>query len=363
MTQQFSSRILQWFDRYGRKDLPWQQNPTPYRVWISEIMLQQTQVSTVIPYYQRFMSVFPHVQALASAELDQVLALWSGLGYYARARNLYQAAQIIVQQHAGEFPQTLEQAMALPGIGKSTAGAILSLASEQHHSILDGNVKRVLSRFYTVEGWPGHTKVSNRLWHYAEQLTPKHRVAHYNQAMMDLGATVCVRSRPHCTACPLQAQCKAALFNRQAEFPQAKPKQEKPVKQVVMLMLVDKQGCILLQRRPPAGIWGGLLSFPEIGPEQDLKDWCRQQGLAVLQHLDWPVRRHSFSDYHLEMWLKMVKVSQSRDSVMESDQWVWYNSKDQSAKAGIAAPVARLIQELTQDLQNSAAQTKQKVSV
>ncbi|MDH5216496.1 MAG: A/G-specific adenine glycosylase, partial [Gammaproteobacteria bacterium] len=200
---EFSTAILDWFDQHGRKTLPWQQDKSAYRVWISEIMLQQTQVATVIPYYERFMLKFPDVVALADAPQDEVLHLWSGLGYYARARNLHKAAQQVRDEHAGEFPQDFDAVMALPGIGRSTAGAILSLANGQYHSILDGNVKRVLCRFYAVEGWPGQSAVHDRLWSLAEKTTPERRVADYNQAMMDMGATICTRSRPKCDICPI----------------------------------------------------------------------------------------------------------------------------------------------------------------
>ena len=211
----FADRLLGWFDVHGRKDLPWQQDPTPYRVWVSEIMLQQTQVRTVIPYYQRFMQAFPDLRALAAAPLDQVLHHWSGLGYYARARNLHRAAQRIRDDHAGRFPEDIEVVMGLPGIGRSTAGAILSLACGQRHAILDGNVKRVLARFHAVEGWPGKTAVLEQLWALAEAATPQRDVAAYNQAMMDLGATLCRRGTPECVRCPLRTDCRACRQGRQ----------------------------------------------------------------------------------------------------------------------------------------------------
>ncbi len=205
----FAPRLLAWFHEQGRHDLPWQQEPTPYRVWVSEIMLQQTRVATVIPYYERFMAAFPDLAALAAADEEQVLQLWSGLGYYARARNLHRAARIILQQHGGRFPGEFEQVAALPGIGRSTAGAILSLALGQRHPILDGNVKRVLARHFAVAGWPGHSAVARKLWELSERLTPQYQAAAYNQAMMDLGATLCTRTKPDCSRCPLQESCLA----------------------------------------------------------------------------------------------------------------------------------------------------------
>ena len=216
--------MIAWFAQHGRKDLPWQQDPTPYRVWVSEIMLQQTQVRTVIPYYQRFMQAFPDLRALAAAPLDQVLHHWSGLGYYARARNLHRAAQRIRDDHAGRFPEDIEVVMRLPGIGRSTAGAVLSLACGQRHAILDGNVKRVLARFHAVEGWPGKTAVLEQLWALAEAATPQRDVAAYNQAMMDLGATLCRRGTPECPSCPLQSDCRACKLGRQSEFPAPRPR-------------------------------------------------------------------------------------------------------------------------------------------
>lgn len=351
--EKFSQQVLTWFDRYGRKDLPWQIQRTPYRVWVSEIMLQQTQVATVIPYYERFMQAFPTLPDLAQASLDNVLSHWSGLGYYARARNLHKAAQTVVQQYQGVFPEDLQHVMDLPGIGRSTAGAILSLACNQHHSILDGNVKRVLSRFFTVAGWPGHTKVSSQLWQHAETLTPEQRTADYNQAMMDLGAGVCVRSRPKCQQCPLQSGCKAYQHQSQDDYPQSKPKQTKPVKEAVFLMVVKEQQ-VLLEKRPPTGIWGGLLSFPELSTKDKLDLWCADQGLKILRHDTWPVRRHSFSHFHLDMHPKIVwvkpdsKAMASKAKVMDSGQWVWYKEGSKPSQGGIAAPVKRLLEELRQ---------------
>ncbi len=267
--KKFNSAVLAWFERHGRKDLPWQQGLSPFRVWVSEIMLQQTQVATVIPYYQRFMTRFPDLQSLATAPIDAVLHHWSGLGYYARARNLHKTAQMIQHQYQGVFPSSVASLCELPGIGRSTAGAICSIAYQQPAAILDGNVKRVLSRVHAFEGWPGNARVAKQLWEYAETYTPVERTGEYNQAMMDLGATLCLRSKPLCPACPVSQQCKAFQQGNQQDYPGKKPKRKQPVKQVQMLMIQNPRGELLLQHRPPQGIWGGLWSFPELNAEAD----------------------------------------------------------------------------------------------
>lgn len=270
MTDDFAARVLEWYSACGRKALPWQANRTPYRVWVSEIMLQQTQVATVIPYYRRFVDAFPDVAALAGAGLDDVLRHWSGLGYYARARNLHRAARAVVEQHGGRFPERVEDAVALPGIGRSTAGAILSLACGQRHPILDGNVKRVLARYHAVEGWPGKSSVSSELWAHAECHTPHESVAEYNQAMMDLGATVCTRT-PDCDACPVRGDCRARNLGLQRRYPGRREKRAKPRRRTHMaLALFD--GAVYLEKREASGIWGGLWSLPEFVSTADIAD-------------------------------------------------------------------------------------------
>ncbi|HVT35954.1 MAG TPA: A/G-specific adenine glycosylase, partial [Nevskiaceae bacterium] len=251
----FSARLLAWFDQHGRHDLPWQHPREPYRVWLSEIMLQQTQVTTVMPYFERFLARFADVQALAAAPLDDVLALWSGLGYYARARNLHACAQTVVREHGGEFPRDIETMMALPGIGRSTAGAILAQAHGQRHAILDGNVRRVLSRHAAVPGWTGEPAVQKKLWAIAESLLPQARLPDYTQALMDLGATVCTARKPACDACPVRADCAARTQQRVAEFPAAKPKRARPQRRSLMLLIENARGEILFERRAAAGIW------------------------------------------------------------------------------------------------------------
>ncbi len=337
----FAQTVLHWFQQHGRKDLPWQQNPTPYRVWISEIMLQQTQVSTVVGYYQRFMQHFPTLADLAIAPVDQVLAQWSGLGYYARARNLHKAAKIIERQFDGELPEDIEQLIALPGIGRSTAGAILSLACKQRQAILDGNVKRVLARYFAVEGWPGNTQVAKVLWAHAERLTPQRRVDHYTQAMMDIGATLCTRTKPACERCPLQAHCCAFGQSRVAEFPHRKPKKVLPVRHRHMLLLENDRGEVLLEKRPPSGIWGGLLGLPVFDNASDLVRWCEQR-FGVVEHIaDWATVRHTFSHFHMDIAPVHLRIVTPVQAVMDATGQVWY--KGGVLPGGLAAPVSRLL--------------------
>ncbi len=347
-TPQFSNRLLAWFDAHGRKDLPWQHNPTPYRVWVSEVMLQQTQVATVIPYFQRFMARFPDITALAAAPLDEVLHLWTGLGYYARARNLHRAAGILHEQHGGKFPLDITAVQTLPGIGRSTAAAILALSSNQRHAILDGNVKRVLSRFHAIEGWPGKQDVEQRLWAMAEQHTPAQRVAHYTQAIMDLGATLCTRAAPACVWCPLHDGCTAYAQGRMADFPTPKPRKALPVRAITLLMLRDSRDGILLVQRPPAGIWGGLWSFPECPADEDIETWCvRHLGYRITASETWPALRHTFSHFHLDITPVHARAREI-NGIMEGRNAIWYNPASPKA-LGLAAPVQRLLTQLSGD--------------
>lgn len=341
-SEQFHTAVLAWFDRYGRHDLPWQARKTAYFTWISEIMLQQTQVKTVIPYFQRFVERFPSVHDLAQAELDEVLHLWTGLGYYARARNLHKTARIISQEFGGEFPQTVEEMAALPGIGRSTAGAIISIATGKRAAILDGNVKRVLARFYAVEGWPGSTTVMKQLWEYAERNTPFERVGDYTQAMMDLGATVCTRSKPSCLLCPLQSHCQAHARGLTDRLPSPRPRKTLPVKQTLMLLIRNQKGEVLLQQRPPTGIWGGLWSLPEVA---DLRDLPAALGVELDEKATEVLEpvRHTFSHYHLDITPAKVVVKSPAAGIMEAAATLWYNV-DQPANIGLAAPVRRLLE-------------------
>ncbi len=342
--EQFAARILDWSARHGRTDLPWQHDPTPYRVWVSEIMLQQTRVSVVIPYFDRFMQRFPDLQRLAEADQDAVLHLWSGLGYYARARNLQRAARIVVSDHGGRFPEQLETVRTLPGIGRSTAGAILSLACGQRQTILDGNVRRALSRCFAVDGWPGHRAVLEQLWALAEGLTPHTRVAAYNQAMMDLGATLCTRSRPACERCPVAGQCVALARGQPCAYPAPKPRREVPARAARLLLVHRPDGHVLLQQRPPNGIWGGLWVLPELPPGQDPAAWCRQHlgvDLAWLEKL--PPRRHTFSHFHLDIQ-PMAAMLRHEPAAVADDTSRWTNPASPGA-LGVPSPVQRLLRE------------------
>jgi A/G-specific adenine glycosylase len=345
----FSTSVLRWFDQFGRKTLPWQLDTTPYRVWISEIMLQQTQVTTVIPYYQRFMQSFPTVSALAQASQDDVLDHWTGLGYYARGRNLHKAAQIIHQEFSGTLPGTVDALEQLPGIGRSTAGAIVSLGHGQWAPILDGNVKRVLCRHYTVDGWYGQSAVQKQLWHLSEQLTPTLRTGNFNQAMMDIGATVCTRSSPNCSECPVNQSCAALAIGRPVDWPHRKPVKEKPKRRCWMLVTYDATGRILLEKRPQSGIWGGLWSLPQFDSVDELRAAATALGGdgAALEKLG--QIEHTFTHFHLTINPLIAHVGAiESDEVMDTADRVWYKQGD--APGGFAAPVAKLLDSLTQSL-------------
>jgi A/G-specific adenine glycosylase len=323
----FAAKVLTWFDQHGRKDLPWQQNPTPYRVWVSEVMLQQTQVATVIPYYERFVQRFPDVQTLADAPLDDVLKHWEGLGYYSRARNLHKAAQLVCHHHAGEFPTDMNGMEALPGIGRSTAGAILSLSHGQAHAILDGNVKRVLARYHAVAGWPGESGTLQTLWAYAEQHLPTTRNADYTQVMMDMGATLCTRSKPLCLLCPLQSGCQAFQQGQPQAYPGKRPAKQLPEKTAIALLLHNPDGEILLQKRPPTGIWGGLWSFPEFADEAKAADWLQAHFATSLHSAErQALLTHTFSHYRLHLQLLHLTLHTSPARIMEGNGWLWYKA-------------------------------------
>lgn len=343
--KQFQRHILSWFDQHGRKDLPWQDNKTPYRVWVSEIMLQQTQVSTVIPYFLRFMDHFPDLASLAGASQDEVLHLWTGLGYYTRARNLHRTAQIVADSG---FPDEASELEKLPGIGRSTAGAILAIAFEKRAAILDGNVKRVLTRFFGVTEWPGDKKVHDKLWNFAEALTPNTRIADYTQAMMDLGATVCARGKPLCVQCPLLANCSAHAQGIAHKLPTSKPKKAIPVRQATLLILQD-QDCVLLEKRPPTGIWGGLWSLPELIEQpsaQDIKQFCtRHFHLSVQSMTAIAAFRHTFSHFHLDITPMVIQVKKAKRKIMEDSQQIWYNLREPAA-IGLPAPVKLLLEKI-----------------
>lgn len=340
---QFAHQVLDWYHQFGRKSLPWQQEKTPYKVWLSEVMLQQTQVATVIPYFERFMTKFPTVTDLANAPLDEVLHLWTGLGYYARARNLHKAAQRVAKEHGGVFPESFEEVADLPGVGRSTAGAILSLSLGKHFSILDGNVKRVLARCYAVAGWPGKKDVEKQLWEISENVTPAEGVSQFNQAMMDLGAMVCTRSKPKCELCPLNNGCVAYANNSWANYPGKKPKVTLPERTGYMLMMQHEQS-VLLAQRPAVGLWGGLYCFPQFATEQELRDWLAQKRMAADNLTQLTSFRHTFSHFHLDivpMWLPVSSFT----GCMDEGIALWYNLA-QPPSVGLAAPVERLLKQL-----------------
>jgi A/G-specific adenine glycosylase len=346
--KQFQRQILRWFAQFGRKTLPWQQAKTPYRVWVSEIMLQQTQVSAVIGYFERFMQRFPCVELLAAASEDEVLHLWTGLGYYSRARNLHKSAQYIVNHYQGQLPPDNELLQQLPGIGRSTAGAILALAFNQPAAILDGNVKRVLTRFYGITTWSGEKSTHDLLWLKAQALTPKAAVAEYTQAMMDMGATVCIRGKPLCLLCPLQQQCMAYQQGLTKTIPVPKPKKILPTRQVSMLILT-KPNAVLLEKRNYAGVWQNLWSLPEVVGLLDLtaiKNVCLTRFASKVKSVQMgEIFRHTFSHYHLDIQPVYIVVKQPQSIIMADDLSIWYNLKD-SPKLGLPAPIKKLLREM-----------------
>jgi A/G-specific adenine glycosylase len=334
--------LLAWFDRHGRHDLPWQTPRTPYRVWVSEIMLQQTQVATVRGYFQRFVDALPELAALAAAPEDQVLALWSGLGYYSRARNLHRAAKICLERHGGELPRDLEALAALPGIGRSTAGAILAQAHGLRVPILDGNVKRVLARYHGLRGWPGARAVEQQLWQFADAHTPAARVADYTQAIMDLGATRCLRARPLCDLCPLAEGCVARREHLTALLPERKPAKATPTRATCMVLLRDGDGRVLLERRGPTGVWAGLWSLPEAVEAAAAAAYARAQDLDIGAFDALPPFVHAFSHYRLSVQPLAAVLRVPPASVRDGASARW---ADAAALPGIGlpAPVRKLL--------------------
>jgi A/G-specific adenine glycosylase len=308
-------------------------------------MLQQTQVATVIPYFERFMQRFPDITSLANAELDEVLHLWTGLGYYARARNLHKAAIEIRDQHGGQFPREFDEVLALPGIGRSTAAAILAQAHNQRYAILDGNVKRVLTRLYAIEGWPGKKPVEHQLWQLAEQHTPQERTCDYTQAIMDFGATLCSR-KPDCQNCPVSQHCQSFQAGNPTDYPTPKGRKSLPIRKTRMLILQDTNKQVLLLQRPPAGIWGGLWSLPECPDDKDIASWCEVTlGLNVSDLSEQKTMRHTFSHFHLDITPVHAAVQPTNQSAMEADARVWYNTA-QPDVLGLPAPVKTLLESI-----------------
>lgn len=337
----FTKQLLTWFDANGRKDLPWQTDKTPYRVWVSEIMLQQTQVAAVIGYYQRFMASFPTIERLAEAHEDEVLAHWAGLGYYARARNLHKTAKIIVNEQQSQFPSTLEEIMELPGIGRSTAGAILSISFADAHPILDGNVKRVLTRLHNIEGWPGQKRLEDQLWKLAEKYTPSQRCDDYTQAIMDLGATLCTRSKPGCQSCPFNNTCLSYEKDTVSQRPTPKPKKEKPIKELWILN-IECEESTLFEKRPPTGIWGGLYSLPELSREfcfEEIEHQIEKNfALSCTSIAEEEPFKHIFSHYTLLAY--PVKIRSAKPGNVIADSAVEWLSKQELEGKGLPAPIS-----------------------
>jgi len=341
----FSTRLIAWQKIHGRHDLPWQNTRDPYAIWVSEIMLQQTQVSAVIGYYQRFMQRFPTIKNLAEASQEEVLQYWSGLGYYSRARNLHNAAQTIMDEHGGKFPQDFEQIQTLSGIGRSTAAAIVSFAFNQNQTILDGNVKRVLARHFLIEGWTGTPKIEKQLWALAESLLPEQEMVAYTQGLMDLGATICTRSKPKCTACPLIKTCKAYAENWVTKLPTPKPKKTIPQKETTMLLIRHGKE-ILLEKRPPTGIWGGLWSFPEISQQEISTQIALSRfGLNTEAEEPLPSIQHVFTHFKLEITPQPLHVL-SKPLQANMPNMIWLAIED-AIGAAVPTPVRNILLNLT----------------
>jgi A/G-specific adenine glycosylase len=337
----FANRLIAWQKIYGRHDLPWQNTSDPYAIWVSEIMLQQTQVAAVIDYYSKFMHRFPNISSLANATQDEVLQHWSGLGYYSRARNLHNSAMTIMEDHGGQFPQDFETIQSLSGIGRSTAAAIASFAFNQVQTILDGNVKRVLARHFLVEGWPGSTKVEKKLWQLAECLLPEHGMVAYTQGLMDLGATQCSRSKPKCVNCPLNTSCQALQQQRVHELPTPKPRKTIPVKNTTMLIL-RRGDEILLEKRPSTGIWGGLWSFPEVENDQDAKIVVLNKfGIVTETDIFLTSLTHSFTHFKLQIHPQtLLVIKQNLQVNQAAHMWI---SIDDAVGAAIPAPIRKIL--------------------
>ena len=360
----FTTQLLAWVEHHGRKDLPWQQNPTPYRVWVSEVMLQQTQVATVIDYYRRFMALFPDVRALAEAPLDSVLHQWTGLGYYARARNLHRAARTIVAEHGGELPTNQEGLESLPGIGASTAGAIQALAMARYGVILDGNVKRVLSRYHGVVGHYSERAVLQRLWHLATEHTPTQQTAAYTQAIMDLGATVCTRKNPGCHHCPVREGCLALAAGQVHELPTTRKAKAKPVRESRFFVVTLAEGQVLLEQRPSKGLWGGLWNPLERGVETTVETLLDEIGASpssLDQHQTGIRFRHTFTHFHLDIEVHHLQLNARPSGVAGGDMaWVELDQlANQEAKIGLSAAALKMLEPLlTEDLFRAPSKTR-----
>ena len=337
---EFSTKLVAWHRDHGRHHLPWQNTRDPYRVWLSEIMLQQTQVATVIPYYEKFLARFPTIKALAAADVESVMGLWSGLGYYARARNLHACAQQIMRNHGGKFPQLVETITLLPGIGPSTANSIAAFCFGARTPILDGNVKRVLTRQFGIEGFPGLPAIESELWALAEALVPKKNVGVYNQAQMDLGSLICTRSKPRCNDCPVASRCVALKLGRTEALPTRKAKREIPEREVTLLMLVQ-DGKVLLQLRPPSGIWGGLLSLPALPDDADATVYAKSVlGCRTGKWSALPLLTHTFTHFRLHISTKRADVTDDPRVAEGTSRWLAFADL---ADAPLPAPIRVLL--------------------
>jgi A/G-specific adenine glycosylase len=342
--KRFSARLLAWHGRHGRHDLPWQHPRSAYRVWVSEIMLQQTRVATAVPYYLRFVAALPDIRALAAADADTVLALWSGLGYYSRARNLHRAAKLCAERHAGELPLDFDALVALPGIGRSTAGAILALAHGLPYPILDGNVRRVLCRHRGLYGWPGSTATQKALWQIAERALPKSRIASYTQALMDLGAMVCVPANPECMRCPLRGDCIAHSEDLVAILPERGRSKPLPERDTYAILARDSDGRVLLQRRPQVGVWASLWSLPEADSIASSHRWLRHHA-SVNAHEALPTIRHVFSHYRLRIHPLVWHDARVKHAIGDTDELRWL-ARDEFAAIALPAPIRKLLEGL-----------------
>ncbi len=345
----YAPRLLAWFERHGRHDLPWQHPRTPYRVWLSEIMLQQTQVAVVVPYFLRFTARFPTLPALAAASTDEVMAHWAGLGYYARARNLHAAAGLCVQHHGGDLPRSFDALVALPGIGRSTAGAILAQAWGERFAILDGNVKRVLARLHGVDGWPGASPVEKRLWTLAQahlEQVPAGRMADYTQAQMDFGATLCTRANPACLHCPVQDACTALREGRVDALPNPRPGKPLPGREAVAMLLENHRGEVLLQRRPPTGIWASLWTLPQADTDALMRGWFARMAEGDYDAAEeLPAIVHAFSHYRLHLRTLHLRKVAPRGRVGDNADLRWV-ARAELHTLGLPAPIRRLLDSL-----------------
>ncbi|HEY6240486.1 MAG TPA: A/G-specific adenine glycosylase [Burkholderiales bacterium] len=344
---ELARRLVRWQAQHGRHDLPWQGTRDPYRIWLSEVMLQQTQDATVIPYFKRFLARFPDVGSLARAPLDDVLAVWSGLGYYSRARNLHAAAQAVVETHDGRFPGTRAALESLPGVGRSTAAAIAVFGFGKREAILDGNVKRVLARHFAVRGYPGEARVEKRLWRLAESQIPTRNIEAYTQALMDLGASLCTRTRPACASCPLKKSCEARARGRVEAYPQPRPRKVRPERKASMLLLL-RAGEVFLERRPPAGVWGGLWCLPEMPSDADPGEYCgRRFGAKLAGAERLPLLRHEFTHFTLNIAPLVCRLDSASHCAAEPGQiWLLLEEAD---KAAVPSPVRKLLAALRGD--------------